>query len=146
VKYDNLWQLGHSLSFTYQVAPERKDDAEVFSGRISRITDWTSFVYGVSSKSDVATIGGMNVVGPGQIVGGRFVVTLPAREQFFHSLSFGVDYKSFGQTVQMDTNSFSTPITYYPLNATYGATWQGWLADAIQSQRDRKHPGAGKSV
>lgn len=131
VKYDNLWQRGHSLSFTYQVAPERKDDAEVFSGSyLARITDWTSFlVYGVNSKSDVATIGGMNVVGPGQIVGGRFVVTLPAREQFFHSLSFGVDYKNFGQTVQMDTNSFSTPITYYPLNATYGATWQGdgWL-------------------
>lgn len=127
VKYDNLWQLGHSLSFTYQVAPERKSDAEVFSGSyLARITDWTSLLfYGVDSKSDVATIGGMNVVGPGQIFGGRVVMTLPAREQFFHSLSFGVDYKHFGQTVQLGTDSFSTPITYYPLNATYGATWQG---------------------
>jgi hemolysin activation/secretion protein len=126
VKYDNLWQLGHSLSFTYQVAPERKNDAEVFSGSyLARITDWTSLLfYGVDSKSDVATIGGMNVVGPGQIVGGRVVLTLPARDQFFHSLSFGVDYKHFGQTVQLGTDSFSTPITYYPLNATYGATWQ----------------------
>jgi len=127
VKYDNLWQLGHSLSFTYQVAPEKPSDAEVFSGSyLARITDWTSFlVYGVTSNSDVATIGGMNVVGPGQIIGGRFVVTLPARDQFFHSLSFGLDYKNFGQVMQQGTESFSTPITYYPLNATYGATWLG---------------------
>lgn len=127
VKYDNLWQLGHSLSFTYQVAPDRRQDAEVISGSyLARITDWTSFlVYGVDSKSDVATIGGMNVVGPGQIIGGRAVMTLPARENFFHSLSFGIDYKHFGQTVQIGVDKFSSPITYYPLNATYGATWQG---------------------
>lgn len=126
VKYDNLWQLGHSASFTYQVAPERPSDAEVFSGSyLARVTDWTSFLfYGVDSKSDVATVGGMNVVGPGQIFGVRTVITLPARDNFFHSLSFGADYKRFGQTVNLGLDSFSTPITYYPLVATYGATWQ----------------------
>jgi hemolysin activation/secretion protein len=31
VHYDNLWQLGHSFSFSYQVAPQRPNDAEVFS-------------------------------------------------------------------------------------------------------------------
>jgi hemolysin activation/secretion protein len=126
VKYDNLWQLGHSASFSYQVAPERKSDAEVFSGSyLARLTDWTSLlVYGVDSKSDVATVGGMNIVGPGQIVGVRAVITLPARDSFFHSLSFGGDYKHFGQTVDLGTEAFDTPITYYPLNATYGATWQ----------------------
>lgn len=126
VKYDNLWQLGHSLSVSYQVAPERTTDAEVFSGSyLARITDWTSLlVYGVDSKSDVATVGGMNVIGPGQIIGARGVLTLPARDNFFHSLSFGVDYKHFGQTVKNGPESFSSPITYYPINASYGATWQ----------------------
>jgi hemolysin activation/secretion protein len=52
------------------------------------------------------------------------VITLPARDSFFHSLSFGGDYKHFGQTVDLGTEAFDTPITYYPLNATYGATWQ----------------------
>lgn len=126
VKYDNLWQLGHSLSLTYQVAPSRPGDAEVFSGSyLARINDWASFlVYGVDSKSNVATVGGMNVIGPGQIVGARAVLTLPSRDNFFHSLSFGLDYKHFGQTVNMGTDSFSTPITYYPWTASYGATWQ----------------------
>lgn len=126
VKYDNLWQLGHSLSISYQVAPERRSDAEVVSASyLARITDWTSLlVYGVDSKSDVATVGGMNVIGPGQIIGARAVITLPARDNFFHSLSFGLDYKHFGQIVNLNTESFSTPITYYPANISYGATWQ----------------------
>jgi hemolysin activation/secretion protein len=126
IHYDNFWQLGHSFSLSYQVAPERREDAEVWSGSyLGRLTDWTSvLVYGVDSKSDVATVGGMNVVGPGQIFGGRLVLTLPARDGFFHSLSLGADYKHFGQTVNNGADSFSSPITYYPLNATYGATWQ----------------------
>lgn len=126
VKYDNLWQLGHSLSVSYQVAPERRADAEVVSASyLARITDWTSLlVYGVDSKSNVATVGGMSVIGPGQILGARGVLTLPARDNFFHSLSFGVDYKHFGQTVNIGSDSFSSPITYYPWNAIYGATWQ----------------------
>src|SRR5262245_18239506 len=65
VHYDNLWQLGHSFSFTYQVAPERRQDAEVFSAsymaRIQEI-DWLSLlVYGVKSSSSVATVGGTNI-------------------------------------------------------------------------------------
>jgi hemolysin activation/secretion protein len=128
VRYDNLWQLGHSFSFTYQVAPENKSDAEVFSGSyLARVEgiDWlTLLVYGVKSSSDVATVGGMNVIGPGQIVGGRAVMTLPARDNFFHTLSAGIDYKHFDQTVRDFTGGFSTPITYYPFVASYGATFQ----------------------
>lgn len=134
ISYDNLWQRGHSLSVSYQVAPERPDDAEVVSGSyLTRLTDWTSFlVYGVDSQSNVASIGGMNVVGPGQVFGARAILTLPALDGFFHSLSFGADYKSFGQTVELGEESFSSPITYYPLNATYSATWQG-EKDLIQA-------------
>ncbi|UGV28867.1 ShlB/FhaC/HecB family hemolysin secretion/activation protein [Rhodopseudomonas boonkerdii] len=134
-RYDNLWQLGHSFSFTYQVAPENSKDAEVFSASyLARFEDidWlTALVYGVKSSSDVATVGGMNVVGPGEIIGARAVMTLPARENFFHTLSMGVDYKHFGQTMRSTAptvdgiNNFSTPITYFPAVASYGATFQG---------------------
>ena len=134
-RYDNLWQLGHSFSFTYQVAPENSKDAEVFSASyLARFEDidWlTALVYGVKSSSDVATVGGMNVVGPGEIIGARAVMTLPARENFFHTLSMGVDYKHFGQTMRSTAptvdgiNNFSTPITYFAAVASYGATFQG---------------------
>jgi len=126
VHYDNLWQLGHSLSLSYQIAPERPSDTQVFSASyLARITDNLSFLaYGLSSTSDVATVGGMNVVGPGQVVGGRAVITLPTLGDLFHTISMGLDYKHFGQTVGLGTSSFSSPVTYYPAVATYSATWQ----------------------
>jgi hemolysin activation/secretion protein len=127
VRYDNLWQLGHSFSFSYQVAPERTTDAEVFSGSYLARTslDWLSVLaYAVKSKSDVATIGGTNVVGPGEIFGGRAIITLPTRENFFHTISVGLDYKHFDQTVRQGTGEFESPVTYYPLVASYGATFQ----------------------
>lgn len=127
IKYDNLWQRGHSFSLSYQVAPERTNDAEVVSGSyLARITDWTSvLVYGLDSKSDIATVGGMNVIGPGQVLGARAILTLPNKDDFYHSLSFGIDYKHFGQIVALGKDSFSSPITYYPGVVTYSATLQG---------------------
>lgn len=128
VHYDNLWQLGHSLSFSYLVAPQRPNDAEVFSGSyLARVpdVDWLNLLfYGVKSSSNVASVGGTNIIGPGEIVGGRAVMTLPNREHLFHTVSVGLDYKHFSQTVRIGIDGFSSPVTYYPLVATYGATLQ----------------------
>lgn len=128
LRYDNLWQRGDSISATYQVAPQRSSDAEVFSASYLARTniDWLNvLVYGVDSKSDVASIGGQSVVGPGQIIGTRAVMTLPGRDGFFHSISIGADYKRFAQVVsQGAVLSFSTPVTYVPIVNSYSATWQ----------------------
>jgi hemolysin activation/secretion protein len=111
------------------VAPDRSADAEVFSASyLARIpgVDWLSFLtYGLKSSSSVATVGGTNVIGPGEIVGERAVMTLPGREGFFHTLSFGPDFKHFDQTVKLGSDGFSSPVTYYPVVASYGgATFQ----------------------
>jgi hemolysin activation/secretion protein len=127
VFYENLWQLGHSMTFTYQVAPQRRADAEVFSlSYLARTdADWLNvLVYGLKSASAVATVGGANVVGPGQVVGARAVITLPTRGELFHTVSLGVDYKNFEQTLSLGNDAFSSPVTYVPLVASYGATWQ----------------------
>jgi hemolysin activation/secretion protein len=125
-RYDNVWQRGDSLNLSYQIAPERPEDATSFSGSyLGRVTDWTSvMMYGVKSDSDVATVGGMNVIGPGEIIGVRGMLTLPSRENYFHSLSVGADYKHFGQIVALDDSSFSSPITYYPGTISYAGTLQ----------------------
>ncbi len=126
--YDNFWQLGHSFTFTYQVAPEHPADAQAFSGNyLARVPnlEWLSFLlYGVVSNSNVAAIGGVNVVGPGQIAGARAVLTLPTLDNFAETLSFGPDYKHFDQTVNLSASGFSTPVTYVPVSANYGATFQ----------------------
>lgn len=126
--YDNLWQLGHSMTATYQFAPQNMKDAMVVSGSYLARTDldWLSvLIYGLKSDSAVATVGGANVIGPGQVIGGRAVLTLPTRGELFHTLSLGVDYKDFKQTLSLASNSFDSPVTYVPLVAGYGATWRG---------------------
>lgn len=126
--YDNFWQLGHSMTWTYQVAPMNPKDAMVVSGSYLARTeiDWLSvLVYGLVSDSAVATVGGANVIGPGQVVGGRAVLTLPSKGDLFQTLSLGVDYKEFKQTLKLGSDAFDSPVTYVPLVGTYGATWQG---------------------
>src|SRR5262249_22649372 len=82
--YDNLWQKGHSLSLSFQVAPQRLEDAMVFSASyLARLPDapWLSFTFnGVLQNSDVSTLGGAAVQGRGRIFGGpgHFVPPAPA--------------------------------------------------------------------
>ena len=127
VSYNNLWQLGHSLGLSFQIAPQRLEDAQVFSGYyLMRFADvpWLSLMLsGTKQDSNVSTLGGVAVAGRGEIVGARAIFTLPAAKDFYHSLSFGVDYKHFEENVVLGLTQTQTPITYYPISLTYNASW-----------------------
>jgi len=128
--YDNLWQMGHSLTLGYQVAPSRSSDGEVYSGSyLARFASlpWLSVLgYAVKQESDVSTLGIMNVAGKGNIIGARAIVSLPARPDFYHTLSFGLDRKRFQERVTLSgSDGYATPITYWPVTGAYAATWTG---------------------
>lgn len=129
VSYNNLWQLGHSVGVSFQVAPEHFSDAEVFSAYyLARFPDipWLSLmVQGTDQDSNVSTLGGAAVAGKGQVIGFRAIATLPPLKDFFHSISFGIDYKHFDQNINLGGVETVTPITYFPLSLTYSATWLG---------------------
>ena len=136
--YDNLWQLGHSVSFSYQVAPENRDDAEVYSGsylaRFSTVPWLNVLAYGVKNNSDVATLGGTNVVGRGEVIGLRAIATLPSKmDGFFHQLNVGLDYKNFEEVISLGGDKLSSPITYYPVSVAYAATV---VEEGAQTQAD----------
>jgi hemolysin activation/secretion protein len=65
------------------------------------------------------------VVGKGQVIGGRAVLTLPQLKDFYQSLSLGVDYKHFEQDLMIAGTPSTTPVTYYPLSAAYSGSWIG---------------------
>ncbi|MEQ8659511.1 MAG: POTRA domain-containing protein, partial [Gammaproteobacteria bacterium] len=72
VRYGNLWQREHAITAAYQVAPQNRDNVEVFSSTYSfRLPDSDKVItlYGVKTSSDVAAIGTLGVVGDG-IFGG----------------------------------------------------------------------------
>lgn len=129
VSYDNLWQLEHSIGFSFQVAPENPNEVKVFSGYyLARIPDvsWLSLMLqGTKQDSNVNTLGGIGVAGKGDILGARVVLSLPTRKNFYHSLSLGLDYKHFTQDVLIAGTDSLTPVTYFPVSAAYSATWAG---------------------
>jgi hemolysin activation/secretion protein len=128
LSYDNLWQAGHSLSLSYQTAPENASDAQVFYfSYLARFfgSPFSLLFNFVDSNSNVATLGGTDVIGKGQVAGVRGIITLPGTAQFYDSVSFGVDYKHFKNRTSLGGSSFDTPVTYLPFSLSYNALWRG---------------------
>ena len=129
VSYDNLWQLEHSIGFSFQLSPEDANQVKVFSGyylaRIPEVSWLSLMLQGTKQDSNVNTLGGIGVAGKGDVLGGRAILTLPAQKDFYHSLSLGIDYKHYTQDLLIAGTGTLTPVTYYPLSAAYSGTWLG---------------------
>lgn len=127
LRYNNLWQRNHSASVQYQVAPENRDQVEVWAGTYvlpiggrNRLA-----LYAVDTSSDVATVGALNVVGNGNIFGARAIFPLPGTSDYFHSATLGVDYKDFKENVLQGSDTSKTPIDYAPFTARYDGVQRG---------------------
>lgn len=129
LNYNNLWQLNHSIGFSFQIAPERVSDALVYSGyyiaRAPQIPWLGLMVQGTRQNSEVSTLGGGASAGNGEIIGARLLFSLPSGQGFFQSLSFGMDYKHFTQDLTVGDTVTGSPVTYYPFNLTYNSAWVG---------------------
>lgn len=138
LSYSNLWQAGHTIGGSVQVAPQNPDEATVYSGyyvwRFPQL-DWLSFMLqGTKQESNVSSLGSIAVAGRGEVIGGRAIFTLPPGRNFYHSATLGFDYKHFDQAIAFgsaDTAPMESPVTYFPLSASYGATWapKGWVTE-----------------
>ena len=111
--YNNLWQLGHSLGGSVQISPEDLDQVKVFSGYyVARFPDpsWLTLIaQGIKQDSNVSTLGSLAVAGRGSIIGGRAIINLPPKTDFFHSITFGFDYKHFDQLLTAAGNHLAYP-------------------------------------
>jgi hemolysin activation/secretion protein len=148
VNDSNLWQTGQGAGVSFEEAPQRREDSEVFSGyylaRFAGLERFSLMVQGTKQDSNVSTLGGSTVAGPGQTLELRAIYALPNGkdwstlkdwQDFSQSVSLSLDYKHFSQSVQLappsataasastETDTIVTPITYYPLTAGYSATW-----------------------
>jgi len=132
LRYDNLWQRYHSASLQYQVSPENTQDLEVWAGTYVMPVDFLEsrlafYGIGLNSSSDIASAGALTVVGNGNIYGLRLVKPLPGEGRYYHSATFGWDYKDFGQSLVLaGSDTQNTPISYSPFLLSYGGglTWE----------------------
>jgi hemolysin activation/secretion protein len=126
VHYDDLWQEGHSLSFTWLRAPQNVHSGQVFSASyLAPVwgSPWNILVYGYQSNSDVNTLGGTNVLGNGYTVGTRGVVQLPSFDDFAQTFSFGLDFKHFLEGITFGTSGTNATVDYVPITAAYNLSW-----------------------
>lgn len=119
--YDNLWQLGHSVSLTFFTAPQDTDNAKVWSGSYSMpLTNrWSLQFSGYKSDSNVATIGGTNVLGKGHSFGVSATYAMDPLGAWNNSLSIGLDYKNFDEATRFGDNEDQIPIKYLPFTLAY---------------------------
>ena len=127
LSYSNLWQRNHSLTMSYQTAPQNTDDAKVFYASYLAPFENSNFSLlfnAIRSDSNVSTVGGINVLGNGNILGMRGLWSLRSSSSFYDSVSVGIDRKDFKQQTVLGTGRLESPITYYPLTSSYNAVWR----------------------
>ncbi len=128
VRYDNLWQEGHSLNLNFQVAPEAPEESKVLVATyVAPLASGNTLAaYAVASDTDVTTVGGINSLGKGTILGLRYILPLRPLPGMFHSLSLGVDYKDYEDSVLFGSSQDSNlPITYMPFTLGYDISLNG---------------------
>ena len=121
-RYDNLWQLGHSIGLQYQTSPQDTSQVKVFGASyVAPLPDDSSAgLYYIRSRSSVAAVGDIDVLGNGDIYGARWNKPLPPVGSYGQLITLGVDYKSFQDlVVQPGLPAVQTPIQYAPFVINY---------------------------
>ncbi|MGL4543452.1 MAG: ShlB/FhaC/HecB family hemolysin secretion/activation protein [Polymorphobacter sp.] len=128
VSYTNLWQRGQTLAVAFQGSPQDFGESQVISGSYTIPllgTPWTILAFAYKSNSNVAAIGGTQVLGNGYDIAGRLSYRLPG-DRLQQSVSFGLDYKDFLEDISVPSGDpaippavFTTPIAYVPATASY---------------------------
>ena len=122
VRYTDLWSVGHTVSLGYSVAPERRKDSEAYFGSYSLPflgSDWTLLLSGYKSNSNIAALGGTNVLGNGYQIGAKAIWRVPTARDY-HAFNVGIDYKDFKQNIALAGKRISqAPIRYMPVAIGY---------------------------
>ncbi|WP_434116180.1 ShlB/FhaC/HecB family hemolysin secretion/activation protein [Paraburkholderia caffeinilytica] len=122
LSYSNLWQLGHVLSGTYLIAPQHPEDARVYSfSYLAPLRDshWSFLATVIHSDSNVASLGGTNVLGKGTTFGFTAIYALPSSDTYAQSASVEIDRKHYDENVSLAGQTSTAPLTYVPVTFSY---------------------------
>ncbi len=131
VSYNNLFGRLDQISLQYQTSPQRTAEVGVFAANLAiHLYDHgppLSFYY-IDSKTDVATLGTLGVLGKGNIYGLRLSNTLANSAEFSSALTYGIDYKHFGQSISVDPQTqLNTPNSYMEFSLDSANVWRSEL-------------------
>ncbi|RKP52489.1 ShlB/FhaC/HecB family hemolysin secretion/activation protein [Trinickia fusca] len=122
LSYSNLWQLGHVISGTYLLAPQHPNDARVYSfSYLAPLagSHWSLLATALHSDSNVASVGGTNVLGKGTTYGLTAIYGLPGTDTYTQSASVEIDRKHYEENVMLAGQTSMAPLTYVPVTLSY---------------------------
>jgi hemolysin activation/secretion protein len=125
LRYDNLFQLDHSIGLTLITAPESPKQSGVlmlnYGVPLGDGVVWSGSL--VASDSTVEPLGAATVIGKGVTLGSHWLRTI-ARERSVHAIGYGFDLKrTREETGQPGQAVVSTPVRYLPFSASYTGNW-----------------------
>ncbi|MEW5802592.1 MAG: POTRA domain-containing protein [bacterium] len=134
LRYDNLWQMDHTIAAQYQTSPEDRSEVQSLYFSYSLSPPWefehTMSLYYIKSDSETATEGGeIHILGKGSIAGFRYFIPFYTSDYWQHTICLGIDYKDFKENIGLkngegeDTDTPPVPIQYVPLFLSYSTTF-----------------------
>jgi hemolysin activation/secretion protein len=133
LSYNDLFQHFDTLVAQYQTAPQEVSQVDVVAINYAwgELPDaWHPSVYFIDSNSNVPTVGTVGVLGAGQIYGARLGFPLPGALARTQSLTLGLDYKHFSQSIGVAGGPpIETPISYVNLSLAYAGAWSAQALD-----------------
>jgi len=125
LRYDNLFQLDHTLSLTLLTAPMKPEQSRVLVANYSipegEADNWTLSL--TVSDSDVETLGGTQVLGNGTTLGMRRAIAIGRRGVTSGALTLGADLKLLKERTVFGAGEISTPLRYLPFQLGYNDQW-----------------------
>lgn len=125
LRYDNLFQRGHSLGLNWIVAPSNTKHANILTANYGVPFASGDYAYAFITRSDSdvpSGIGGGTVV-KGTSVGMRYRIDLPNRGgAFSHGFSFGVDHKDNKDDLTQSGLVVPRSLKYWTFAARYDQT------------------------
>lgn len=142
----NLFNRDHLASLQYTTSAEEPGRVKVYGAGyhipLYALGDSLDF-YASYSNVDSGTVsaGAVNlaVSGKGAVYGARYNQSLAKRGELESKLSYGVDYKAFKNSVQLQGQELGNDVTVHPLSIAYQATLpikQGELSGQVTLLRN----------
>jgi hemolysin activation/secretion protein len=125
--YDNLFGRFDQFSIQYQDSPQAPGEVGVLATSLAvHLYEGGPALtaYYIDSKTDVVATG-LGVLGKGHIYGLRLPLTFVSRTDFSSTLTFGVDYKDYLQSISASSQTgLDTPLSYVMFSADYFGAWR----------------------
>jgi hemolysin activation/secretion protein len=126
--YGNLWQADHKLGLLAIFSPEKSDESRVLSANyLMPVGDGQDKLLGyyLNTNSNTQTVGGISVVGAGDIFGAAYISPREGSPSLFHSIMFGAEYRDMRDETEGDV----------PKNIKYLAFNTVWMGKVFHDEK-----------